>query len=84
MLSGMIPSAPPTQRDHVDLTQKVREARYEIMCVNWRVMGFENMVQAFQSGVFLWTKCKFAEFCKVIHSMLVPAGSNNEIEVSFA
>ena len=31
----------------------------------------------------LWTKCKFLRFRQVIHSMLVPAGSSDEIEVTF-
>ena len=46
MLASMIPGAPPAQPDYVDLIKKVQEASFEILYVNWGIMGLDNMVQA--------------------------------------
>ena len=83
MRSSMIATAPPAQPDYVGLTKEVREPIFEILCMNWRIMGLDKMIQALQSGSFL---VDHVEVYRILQSdpryTVVPAGSNDEIEVS--
>ena len=82
MLSSVIPATPPAQPDDVDLPRRVQEAIYDIIHMNWRVMGFNTMIQAFQSCFFVdqmqvnWILQGYPQYA------FAPAGSNDEIEIS--
>ena len=52
MLSSMIPSAPPSQPDLVEMTEEVREVIFVILYMNWWVMELDKMVQALQKQQF--------------------------------
>ena len=65
------------------MTEKVQEALFEILYMSWSVIGLDNWFRHFKVGSFVQITCKFVGFGRVIHSTpFVPAGSNDEIEIT--
>ena len=73
-LASMIPSAPPAQPDHVELT-KGREAIVEILGMNWGASPGGTQVDQVQIHWILQEEP---------HYTFVPAGSNEEVKIALA
>ena len=66
----------------MELTKKVREAIFEIICMDWGVVRLDNIVQALQGMKSLVDPVQVYWILQGDpQHAFVPAGSNDEIEV---
>ena len=77
-LSSMISSAPPAQRDDVEMTEEEREVILEILYMNWGVTELDKMTQALPSRGLLVDWILQGDPQHAFFS----AGLNDEIEIT--
>ena len=74
MLADMVSSEPPAPPENLDKMKKVRECGevriYEILSMNWGVMGMFKKVPALQSRHVHVDKCKPIGCCALTNNML--------------